>query len=104
MAEHHLYGAKIRAAIEQVCCEAVTQHVRRERLPERGLAAVGAEQLPEDDAVELGAPLVEKKIRRRIVPQQLRAGRAQIFPDHRKRLLADGNQTFLIALANAAKT
>ena len=40
MAEHHLDGTKIGATIQQMCCKAVAQHMRRESLAKRGLPPV----------------------------------------------------------------
>ena len=51
MAQHHLHGAQIGAAIEQMCCETVAQHVRRQRLAQPGLATVLPERLPKRDPV-----------------------------------------------------
>ena len=46
VAEHHLYRPQIRAVLDQRCCEAVAQHVRRD-MSEARLFAIARDYLPE---------------------------------------------------------
>ena len=51
VAQHHLHGAQVRAAIEQVRGKTVPQHMRRQRFTQPRFAAVRAQNFPERDAV-----------------------------------------------------
>src|ERR1700691_5662888 len=62
MAKHHLHRTEIGAAIEQVSCKAVPQHVRRQRFAQPGLSSVQRQILPESDAVQLVSFTDDKKI------------------------------------------
>ena len=46
MTEHRLHAAKVRAAFEQMCGEAVADDVRRQGARDADFEAVKAEQLP----------------------------------------------------------
>src|SRR5437667_12291423 len=64
MSEHHLNGAEIGAALEQVRRERVPNRVRAERPRQIAAPRVRFEDLPEPDAAERAAPRVEEQPRR----------------------------------------
>src|SRR5258705_7602511 len=74
VAEHHLDGAEIRAALEQVRRERMPQHVRAERPSEAGAAPVRLQDLPEADARQPrpAAPRVHEEPRTRALPAKRR--------------------------------
>ncbi len=107
VSEHHLDRAQIGAALEQVRREGMPEDVRAERAADAGAASVRLENLPEADARQRAAARVEKQARRRGWPRAF-ARRASAGRGPRagsgapsRRLLADRDEPFLVALADA---
>src|SRR5258705_9938681 len=103
VAEHHLDGAEVGAALEQVRRERMPQHVRAERRGDAGAAPVRLQDLPEADARQPrpAAPRVHEEPRTRALAEQRRPAVAQVAPDPRRRLVAHRHDSLLGALARA---
>src|SRR6202030_1847672 len=67
VAQHHLDGAQIGAALEQVRGERVTNDMGTERWRQSGAPPVGLENLPEADAAERSASRVDEQSGRRAI-------------------------------------
>src|SRR5262245_56601915 len=64
VAEHHLDRAEIRAALQEMRREGMTEHVRAERTANAGAASVRLEIFPEAHPRQRAAASVEKQARR----------------------------------------
>src|SRR5262245_17458980 len=64
VSEHHLDGAEIRAALQEMRRKRMTEHVRAERTANAGAAAVRLENFPEADPRQRAAACVQKEARR----------------------------------------
>src|SRR5687768_15274273 len=70
VSEERLDGAEVRAAVEQVCGEGVAQYVGRERPADAGPLSARFQDLPEADAAQPLAAMVDKQPRRRVAARQ----------------------------------
>ena len=108
MAEHHLDGAEVGTAFEQVRGERVADHMRAERRADTGGSSVRPQDLPEPDPAERSAAAVDEHAftRRAAAVSMARqdgSGVTQITRDPLGRLIAERNQPFLAALSNACQ-
>src|SRR6267154_309290 len=56
VAQHHLHGAQVGAAVEKVCREGMAQHMGRYVFPDLRLCRIPLEDFPELKARHRGAP------------------------------------------------
>src|SRR5437867_7137118 len=101
VAEHHLHGSQVGAALQQMRREGVTQHVRAELAPETDRASVLLEDLPEALPAHPSAPAVEEQRRLRGPTQKTRSGPVEIRADPTGGLAAERDEPLLPALADA---
>src|SRR5467141_211447 len=105
MPEHELNGPEVRSALEQVRGKTMPQHVRRKSHTHARLASIGRKYLPDADAAQRrSAAIHEQRRTAGYFAEQLRPGVAEILFDDGERLLANRNNAFLVALADAANT
>ena len=103
--KHHLHRTKVRASIEQMRGKAMTEHVRGQRLAEAGFPPIFPQALPKCDAIYLMPSLIQEKVGRPALPQQLWASLSRMyFCTNFERLAAHGHEALLVPLADAAKT
>src|SRR6476646_8972992 len=99
VAEHLLNRAQVRAALEQVGGERVTEGVRRHRLCDPRLFDVSAQNLPGSHSRKWLAAGVEKENSFPTTLFQARPQFAHIGRDGADRRTSNGNEPFLAALA-----
>src|SRR6266850_1743064 len=105
VAEHELNGPEVRSALEQVRGETVSQHVWGKRYAHACLASIGREYLPDADTAQWRAAAIHEQRRAAWdFAEQLRPGIAEVFFDDGERLFANGNNSFLVAFADATNT
>src|ERR1700687_139629 len=105
MPEHELHGPEVRSPLEQMRGKTVPQHVRRKSHAHARLPSIGREYFPHADTTQLRAAAIhEQRGTTGDFAEQLRPGAAEILFDDGERLLANGNNAFLVAFADAANT
>src|SRR6267143_520296 len=88
-----------------MCGKTVPQHVRGKSHAHARLPSIGRKYLPHTDTTQLRAATIHEQ--RGIagdIAEQLRPGVAEVLFDDGERLLANGNNAFLVAFADAANT
>ena len=108
VAEHHLNGAQVGAALEQVRRERMPQHVRAERRAEAGARGRTPSESSRSRRGSSGPPRALTNSATRTpsrAPCATSAGRAValVAPDPVGRLLADRDDALLVALADAGQ-
>src|SRR6267378_2663824 len=102
MPEHELNGPEVRTALEQMRGKTVPQHVRRKSHAHARLPSIGRKYLPDTDTTQLRAAAIhEQRGTAGDFAKQLRPGVAEILFDDGERLLANWNNAFLVAFADA---
>src|SRR5205809_5498800 len=100
--QHHLHGAQVRPALQQVARETVAQRVRRHALAQPRPARRAQHDLPERLPGERAAPRPDEEQRRRAARGREAGTRlGEVAVDPRQRLAADRHQTLLASLAGA---
>ena len=105
MPEHQLNGAEIGAAFQEMSGETVAEHVGSKSHTQTRLAAIGRENFPDTNAAEPAAATIQEENLRMgqlSFSEKLRAGIAEITIHECHGFFADGNDAFLVALADAA--
>src|SRR5258705_5292611 len=97
VAEHHLDGPEIGAAVEQVGRKGMAQHVRAERPGHLCAPAIRLQDLPEPDArqAEAAASSVDEQPRAGALAEQRRPAIAKIAAHPRRRLVPQRHDTLL---------
>src|SRR5262249_23646320 len=102
MPEHGLNRAQVRAALKQVRCEGMPEHVRTQRAPYAGRTSVRFEQLPETNSRHPPAvPCVDEQPWP-LAPFDERSPRvADVSPDPFNCLIAERHDALLVSLTHA---
>src|SRR6267378_1452736 len=105
MPEHELNGPEVRTALEQMGGKTVPQHVRSKSHTHARLPSIGRKYLPHTDTTQLRAATIHEQCGvAGDFAEQLRPGVAEILFDDGERLLANRNNAFLVAFADATNT
>jgi len=100
MAEHHLHRPEVCAVAEKMGGKRMADHMGRDIFGDAGSQSVFANNLPEAQAGHAGAASGNKEKVAPLALQNQGAGGFQVVFDPFFRLVAKGNQSFFVALAD----